>query len=52
MILDDRPGALHEELERIAAQGYLVEEILVGTPGDDSKGRIPVQLRCVRVAGG
>lgn len=52
MILDDKPGALRDRLETVAAEGLLVEEVLVGTPGKDTDGRIPVQLRLVRLAGG
>ncbi len=48
VVLDDRPGALRDELEKIKDQGLLVEGVLVGTPGRDSDGRIPVQLRLVR----
>ena len=49
MLLDDRPGALRERLGQIAEDGLLVEEILIGTPGRDTRGQIPVQLRLVRL---
>ena len=51
VVLDDRPGTLRDELREIAGNGYLVEEILIGTPGKDTKGGIPVQLRLARLNG-
>ena len=41
-LLDDEPGALRAFVEDVSAQGLLIEEIAVGTPGDS--GRIPVQI--------
>lgn len=48
MLLDDRPGTLRDRLADIAKKGLLVDEILVGTPGSDTDGQIPVQLRLVK----
>jgi hypothetical protein len=48
MVLDDKVGTLNERLQGIAKRGLLVEEILVGTPGKDTKGKIPIQLRLVK----
>ncbi len=48
-LLDDRPGALKQFVDQVTAEGLLIEEISVGTPGPN--GRIPVQAFTV-LAGG
>ena len=48
--LPDRPGALADYLGKLAAEGRLVDSIIVATPEKD--GTIPVQTRTVQVSGG
>jgi hypothetical protein len=48
--LEDRPGALADFLDKLAAEGRLIDSINVGTP--DKDGTIPVQARTVQVSSG
>jgi hypothetical protein len=45
VVVADERGALRRRLDELQQSGILVEEILVGTPGKDTNGGIPVQIR-------
>ena len=49
VIVKDERGALRRRLDEMQKSGILVEEILVGTPGKDTDGGIPIQLRTARL---